>query len=261
MGAIANIVINYIFDPESPDFIIDEFLVAFICALLITEINRKINIVLEKRFSWTHQFSKRFINHLIYLTAALIFILDVLGNLYLWFIDDGFHTLNELLVINFSVLILAFLLTIVKWATHFYHNWRKTENYLTDSNKKIDELKSEIEQSGLQIELLKGSDLYRIDIKTIQLATIEHGIVWVYFEETNKAVYQGTLNNLKAKLPEILFYQVTRSTILRKDTILAISSSTYGKIDIKLRTKLFDNKILTVSRPKASQFRKWYNSN
>ncbi|WP_422860690.1 LytTR family DNA-binding domain-containing protein [Flagellimonas sp. S174] len=261
MGAIANIVINYIFDPENPDFIIDEFLVAFICAVLITEINRKINIVLEKRFSWTHSFSQRFIYHLMYLTAALIFIINVIGNLYLWFIGDGFHTLNELLVINFSVFILAFLLTIVKWATHFYHNWRKTENYLTDSNKKIDELKSEIEQSGQQIELLKGRDLYRIDIKKIQLATIENGIVWVYFEETNKGVYQGTLNSLKAILPEILFYQATRSTIIRKDTILAISSGTYGKIDIKLRTKLFGNKVLTVSRPKASHFRKWYNSN
>ncbi len=261
LGGIANIIINYIFDPKNPDFLLNEFLVAFMFAFVVTEANRKINMVLDKKISWTHNFRKRFIYHLIYLTISLALILNVLGNIYLWIIGDGFHTLNELLIINLSVLILAFLLTVLKWATHFYNNWSKAEIHLADSTKKFDELKSEIGKSEQQIELLKNNNIYRINVNDIQLARIEYGIVWVYFETDNKGVYQGKLNNLKMLLPDFLFFQATRNTVLRKDIIVSISSATYGKIDVKLNEKLLADNTLTVSRPKASQFRKWYNSN
>ncbi len=60
LGSAANIVVNYIFDPKNPDFVLNEFFVAFLFAFIVTEVNRKISMTLEDRFSWTHHFSKRF---------------------------------------------------------------------------------------------------------------------------------------------------------------------------------------------------------
>ncbi len=261
LGAIANTIINYIFDPENPDFVLSEFLIAFVFAAIVTEVNRKINSTLEKKYSWTHNFGKRFSSHLIYLTIALILILNVVGNLYLWIVGDGFHTFRELLIINLCVFILALLLTFLKWSTHFYYNWRKTEHHLKASTQQFNTLKSEVSKAEQQIELLKGNDLYKVHANDVQYARIEHEIVWVYFEEGNKGVYQDTLYNLNNMLPDFLFFQTTRNTIVRKDMIQSIASSTYGKIDVKLKGKSFEDYIITVSRPKAAQFRKWYHSN
>ena len=260
LGTIANIVINYIFDPNNPDFIIKEFIVAIVFATMVTEVSRKIDIVLEKQFSWTHSFKKRFIYHLTYLTVFLVVLLDVLGNIYMWIIGEGFHTLKELLIINISVFILALLLTILKWSIHFYQNWRKAENYLNDSTSQLNALKHEIDKSAQHIELLKGNDVYKINTDDVKYAKIEYDTVWVYFETDSKAIFQGTLNGLIELLPSYLFFRVTRNVILHKDVIIAIASSTYGKIDLKLKEDIFGKTTLTVSRPKASSFRKWYYS-
>ncbi len=261
LGTIANITINYIFDPKNPDFVLDEFLFAFVFATIVTEINHKINTRLDKKYSWTHNLGKRFSLHLAYLTITLLFLLNVIGNLYLWIIGDGFHTLREILIINLSVFVIALFLTFLKWSIHFYQNWRSTEHHLNDYTQKFDDLKSEIIKSEQMIELQKGNSLYKINASDIIYAKIEHGIVWVYFDKTNKGVFHGTLNNLKQLLPDYLFYQVNRNIVIHKDGILAISSSTYGKIDVELKEEVLGNSLVTVSRPKASSFRKWYNSN
>lgn len=261
LGSTANILINYIFSPNNPDLILEEFIVAFIFAIIVTEINYKIDIFLDKSFSWTHNFGKRFGYHLVYLSVFLLFLLNVIGNLYLWILGDGFHTFKEILVINLCVFIIALFLTILKWAIHFYQNWRKAEYFLNDSTQKLHNLKSEINKSTQIIELQRGSSFYKINIDDIKYAKIEHGVVWVYFDDINKAVFQSTLNNLMQLLPEYLFFQVTRNIIIHRESILSISSSTYGKIDVKLKGEAFEKTIITVSRPKASSFRKWYNSN
>ncbi len=132
---------------------------------------------------------------------------------------------------------------------------------LTDSNRKFNDLKSGIDKLEHQIELLKGNNIFRINISDIQFAKIEFGTVWVYFEKNYKAVYSGTLNDLNSLLPSFLFFRTTRNSILRRDIILSISPSTYGKIDLKLKETIVGEDNITVSRPKASQFRKWYYSN
>ena len=260
LGSIANITINYIFNPNNPDFIVKEFVVAFLFAIVITEINRELNIRMEKKYSWTNSFGKRFMYHLAYLTIFLLLVLNILGNAYMWMVGDSFHDLSEMLIINVSVLILAVLLTTQKWAIHFYQSWRNTENHLRNSNQKLDVLQLEIEKSSVQIELTKGSNLYKVNVEDIQYAKIEHGIVWVRSNLEKEAIFNGTLGSLYELLPEYSFFQITRNIIVHRDSILVIASSDYGKIEIKLKEELSDENPITVSRLKASLFRKWYHS-
>ncbi|PWL38869.1 hypothetical protein DKG77_11570 [Flagellimonas aquimarina] len=259
LGSIANIIINFIFNPTRPDFILKEFLIAIMFAMILTETNRVIDFRLEKKLSWTNNLSKRFLYQLMYLTIALLVVINVIGNTYTWLIGDGFYSLNELLVINLCVFVVALLLTFFKWSVHFYKNWISAEHSLTNSAKELDELKSEFDKSSNLIELQKGNGIVQIKAEAIRFVKSDLGIIWVYYDD-KKAAFNGTLVGLMQLLPQHLFFQATRNTIIRQEIIMSITPSTYGKIDLKIKDGVDDNAMITISRLKAASFRKWRNS-
>lgn len=258
LGCIANIVINFVFKPERPDFILEEFVTAIAFAVLVTEINRIIDRRLEVRVKWTTSAGKRFLYQLGFLTLSLIVILNGIGNLYIWIIGDDFYSLEELLTINLSVFVVALLLTLMKWAMHFYRNWKTAEVELDQSKAFLGQLKEEMAKEGQQLKLQKGNEVLRIRITEVTLAETKLGVLWVHYGET-KAVFPGTLDHLMEQLPKTLYFKATRNIILHKESIASIASSSYGKIDVFLRHPSYQEQI-TVSRLKAAAFRKWYHS-
>lgn len=259
LGSIVNIVVNYIFDPFEPDFILEEFLVAIVLAIPITEINHFISQRLDRKFNWTNHFALRFLYHLIYLTIALLIVLNVLGNLYIWIIGDDFYSLNEILIINLSVFVIALLLTIFQWLFQFYKNWQKAEINFQNTNEELYKIKSELEKGSQELELQKGNSTLRINIGDIKYVKSEFGIVWVYYNN-DKAVFNSSLSSLSEYLPKKYFFQANRNAIISRDSVLSFSNSIYGKIDLQLKELYNENQRITISRLKASRFRKWYNS-
>ncbi len=259
LGSIANIVINFIFDPTNPDFILKEFFVAIVFSAILTEINRLIDIKLDKKISWTQNLGKRFIYQLLYLTLTLLVLLNIIGNIYILVIGDDFYSIWEYVVINLCVFGVALLFTFLKWSMHFYKNWIQAERNLENTHEHLNELKSEFNKTNTQIELQKGNSLLRVKAENVELVQAELGIIWVYFD-VEKAVFPNTLANLVALLPKHLFFHATRNTIVRRDSIVSTSPSTYGKINLIVQSTLEGNTSITISRLKAASFRKWYNS-
>jgi hypothetical protein len=259
LGSIANIAINFFFNPGNPDFLLEEFFVAFIFALVITEINRAIDSYLERKINWVRNFRKRFVLHLIYLSLSLLFVVNFFGNIYIWISGDSFHSWDELIIINSLTLFFALLLTFVKWLLHFYKNWKKASTDLNNSVKEFNELKHNLKVTSRKIELIKGNSFLNINVTQIKFIKGEHSIVWVYFDD-KKAIFKGTLNALFKLLPQSLFFQANRNIIIHRESILSLTPSTYGKIHLKTKKDL-DEDVITVSRPKASSFRTWYYSN
>lgn len=260
LGSVTNIVVNYIFDPIAPDFDWIEFLIACILAAPVTELNRYINRILEKKFSWENHPWKRFFNHLSYLTLSLILSINILGNAYLWITGKGFFTGKELFIVNLTTLIIALLLTIVNWTADFYRRWRKAEFQLRNATHELKNLKSKIEWSSQSIELQKGNTKYQVKIKDLRMAKSELGVIRVHAVNGENGIFLGTLVQLAAQLPDHLFFRVARNIIIHREMILAITPSTFGKVQLKTKefTKAGDK--ITVSRPRASVFRKWYYS-
>ncbi len=259
LGSIANIVINFIFDPADPDFIFKEFFVAIVFAFVLTEINRLIDKRLDRKIDWTNNLGKRFLYQLIYLTTTLVVVLNIVGNIYIWLIGDDFYSMKELITINLCVFGVALFLTFFKWSMHFYKNWVNAERNLETTSEHLNQLKSEFDKTKAQIELQKGNSTLHIHIEDICFIKAELGIVWVYYD-MEKAVFQNSLASLMELLPKLAFFHATRNTIVRKDMILSISPSTYGKIDLVVKNSLENNYPITISRLKAASFRKWYNS-
>ncbi|MEX0314646.1 MAG: LytR/AlgR family response regulator transcription factor [Allomuricauda sp.] len=259
LGSIANIVINFIFDPTNPDFIFKEFFVAIIFAFMLTEVNRLVDKKLNKKINWANNLGKRFLYQLVYLTTALLILLNIVGNIYIWLIGDDFYSVKELVTINLCVFGVAGLLTFFKWSMHFYRNWVRAERSLETTHEHLIQLKSEFDKTHSKIELQKGNSTLHIQAEDIYFVKAELGIVWVYYN-TEKAVFQTSLESLMELLPNHMFFRTTRNAIVRKDAILSISPSTYGKIDLIVKNVLEDNTQITISRLKAATFRRWYNS-
>lgn len=173
--------------------------------------------------------------------------------------DKGYFSIKEILIINIVTLCLAILLTLIKWVRHFYSYWIQAETKAIASEQIADELKLKLTQTAKLIEVQKGTSKSKIEIQNIRMAKIELGIVRVFSNVGDVAIYNGTLSELNDQLPAHLFFQVSRDAILHRETIKSITSSTFGKIELTIKegNQTFT---ATVSRPKAALFRKWYNS-
>lgn len=259
LGCLANFLINFIFNPQNPDVSLEEYIVAILFSALITELNHFIDGKLENKYKWSEANNRRFFYNLLYLVLSLIFILNVIGNIYMWLVHKSFYQSDEMLTINLITFLMALLLTIFKWTAQFYRSWKHAELNLKISNSKFNELSSQIDQEDQLIDLRLKNRNYKIKSSDIKLAKSEFGITKVFISNAEFYIFQGTLSNLFKVLPDKLFFQVSRDIILNKKSIESMASSTFGKIS--LTTKLPNTQELTVSRPKAASFRIWYNSN
>jgi LytTr DNA-binding domain len=261
LGITANVIINFFFNPQHSEWVLEEFVVACILWIPITELNMYIDQTLEKKIDWVNSPRRRLITHFVVISLALLIVLNILGNGYLWLSQRGFFSWSELLTINLVVLCLAVLLTLIKWGVHFYTHWVQAERQTAAAVGVAEELRKRILPPTSCIELQKGTSKLKIEPQTIHLATIVFDTVRVYWSESEWGVFAGSLSQLYAQLPGQLFFQITRDAVLHRDTIRSLSSGTFGKIELSLKQGYADSSSFTVSRPKAAAFRKWYNSN
>ncbi|MBT30918.1 MAG: hypothetical protein CMO01_14765 [Thalassobius sp.] len=261
LGSVANLLINYFFNPIKPDFIIQEYLIACLLSLPIVLCNQKINLYLERTYDWKELPTQRFFFHLAYLAVVLLLSINLFGNVYMVISAKGYFSLYELLCINLLAFAVAILLTSFKWAKGFYNNWLNADKNLKYTQKQLEALSIANQHKTLKIELQKGTQQCFVAAHEILWAKTEDGIVWVALKNGNHFLYKNTLSQLIQMLPESQFFLVSRNVIVSKELISSISPSTYGKVSLALNASIKGENQLTVSRPKAASFRKWFNSN
>jgi LytTr DNA-binding domain len=259
LGCLANVLVSFIFNPYSLEFFVDEFIVACLLSVPITELNRYIDLWLEEKVSWTERPLKRFATHLLLISFCLVALLNTLGNAYMSFAEKGNFSFRELVIINIITLCLAILLTLIKWVIHFYAHWIRAETKAMVSEQIADELKRKLTQTASAVEVQKGTAKSKLAVQNIRVAKIELGIVRVFSDTGEGAIFNGSLGELNDQLPDYLFFQVSRDTILHREAIKSITSSTFGKIELTIKEGE-ETATTSVSRPKAAKFRKWYNS-
>ena len=260
LGTISNVLVNYVFDPDNPDFLFDEFLVAILLSIPLTELNHLIDARLERKFSWIESFGKRLILHLFLLFLSTLLALNVVGNLYVFLKGDSFYTWEETIIINVISFIVAVFLTGFSWMSFYYQRWRIAELNLNQSKKQLFDVESKLKRTSTSILIFKGQKKFVVHAKEIRQATVKHGIVRILSKSNGSCVYQGTLTELQKLLPTHLFFLAGRNMIIHRDIIRSVSSSSFGKVDIEIEGDGDSPATITVSRQKASAFRKWFNT-
>lgn len=259
-GTIANILVNYIFNPAKPDFLWEEFLTAIILIIPVTETNHFIGLKLEKKYDWIGSFGKRLGFHLLLLLGAYMLVLNILGNVYMYLTVGGFYSLREYIIINVVAFSVTVFLTGLSWIAFYFKCWKETELNLQKTNRSLSDIRKNLKASEPTIQLLKGSKMIVIPANEITTANIMHGVVRVQTKLNGAAVYKGSLTKFKKILPNALFFMPNRNSIVHRDSILAFKSSSFGKIEIELKNIADPIKNITVSRQKASTFRRWFNT-
>lgn len=259
LGCISNVIVNILFNPGNFHWVPAEFIVACLLAALITELNHYIDRRLDKKMSWVEAPLKRLITHFLLITVCLLIVLNVIGSIYMWSTGSGFFSRDELVIINSVVFTLAVILTAVKWSFQFYSRWIGAEARALKAASDTEALLVNLGKSAGAIEMQQGTARVLIKTQSIRMARLEFGTVRVYTADSETLVYPGTLSQLNNLLPDHLFFQASRDTIVHREVIKQISSSTFGKVLVTIHVS--QDRELTISRPKAATFRKWLNSN
>ena len=173
LGTVANVLVNIIFDPTQPDFLWSEFLAAVLLAVPITELNRLIDLRLEKRYHWITSFARRFVYHLALLLLSTLLVLNVVGNLYIFIRGEGFYAWHELITINVVAFMVSLVLTLFTWMAFYYKRWKLTERSLHRSKDQLDEIRSRMEQASQPITLYKGKKQFKIRAEEVRQANWE----------------------------------------------------------------------------------------
>ncbi len=258
LGTLANYFVNYIFSSGDPGFSITEWVVAVILCIIITEINRVTEAHLEVKLGWTRSPSKRLFHNLAYLSLSLLFVVNVIGNLYLIAKGDTFYELNEMLIINAVTFCLILILTTFRWAAQFYFNWRQVENSLVTANAEYQNLALSISTSQDAIALRKNRKQQLVKLDQLRVAISRHGFTKVVDADCENFIYDESLSSLMDLLPEHFFFQLTRNIIVHRERIVSITPDAHGKIAVEFLDENDKVAKAVVSRLKASSFRKWY---
>ncbi|GGI56725.1 LytTR family DNA-binding domain-containing protein [Winogradskyella haliclonae] len=261
LGVSANILINFLFNPTSPDFLLKEFIVAIIFAFIITELNRFIYLKIENTIDWKSSFKSKLVLNFFTVSTLLIIILNTIGNLYIWLSGDSFHSLEELLLINLIVLSIVLILSLTRWCMFLHNKWVLTQKDLTNNKKENLNLKQLIHKSSKKIKLSKRNSIFMVEAANIKLAILEYGNIKIYDNKDILGVFEGSLANLESQLPKAFFFKVSRQVIIHREEVKKMSPSNYGKIELELHNKSAKNPFVMISRLKASKFRQWYYSN
>lgn len=259
LGTMAHVLINLIFSSHQFPFVFTEWVEACFLAIPITLWNKYLDSGLESRMSWSIHPRKRFMLHFALMAASLLIILNLFGFIYMRLVYHDFFSVRELKIINLVTMCLAVVLTLSNWAIQFYQRWIAAEKNAHKLTQEKETLQKKVQSHHQLIELQKGTKKWNTEAHHIRLARVEFDTIRVYLSPQDQSVFSGSLTQLKALLPEDIFFLVTRDAILHRNAIESTQPASFGKLEITIQQG-YGNTTFTISRLKAATFRKWYNS-
>lgn len=256
LGFCSNLLVNVILDLKYQRpvgaFSLEETFNAIIAAVILLRGVRWITKILDRRIPWEKGAMKRLFvqlgSHLVFLVFALNLLLIFVT--YLFY--GGFYTSGDLLVINISVVSLAFLFSIIDTGIFFFSHWRRLEF------KRLDLDKLDVEKP---LKMVAGRSSYLIDPNEILYAKYHAGLVMIVTRAQQKYRYGKSLDSLMPKLNNERFFRANRQTILNRSNVNRFTPIDHGKIMVEIGSGEESPLEVIVSRSKAAKFRKWISSN
>ena len=132
-------------------------------------------------------------------------------------------------------------------ALFFYNEWRSLRFKQTEFDRQLND--------GLTVKWRNiDSNLHFNDIVGF---TVDGDYSICHDKQGKKYYIEKSLTNLHKDLPSILFYRINRQHILHRAQISGFKRSSNGKIIALIHSEQFPGEI-TISRTKASEFRRWF---
>lgn len=243
-----NFLITYDFQKIDSQYIY-YYLVDILTTYLIIEFYAFGIRILNKKAPLNQDFIKRVTYQLTLHTLSVILFSVILNELFDFVFFEGerlslsfvFYTKD-----TFVALVFVLFFHVIYFALFFMSNRENLE-----SLKIVPEVK---------IRVTDAFALRLLSPKEIVAVYSLFGSTYVVDQHYNRFTTELTLKELEEKLDKN-FFRANRKFIISKDIIVSYKSSVNGKIDVALKiNKVADlSREITVSRDKASSFRKWIN--
>jgi hypothetical protein len=243
---IFSLVVNHLSTPESfPDgesyrFPIEGFLSTILLCILI-------GIIAELNFKF---YKKKYFAKKIEIVSISWYMLSTLGYITLMYIPLGF-VLNKiaggetefyyLLIGLLITLLLSFILIGLAYSLDIYNLYK-------------------LSLKDYEITIESGAKITKLTYENIACFFSENKIVYTVKNGGTTITTDFTLNELEEKINDQLFFRVNRQIIIHKDAVDQIEKIENGKLRIRLKTSIENDKIakINISRYKRKEFMDWF---
>ncbi|MDT0607967.1 LytTR family DNA-binding domain-containing protein [Croceitalea rosinachiae] len=133
---------------------------------------------------------------------------------------------------------------------YFYVEWKNT--------KLLREKDKELRQKGF--EVLFGKTIKNIDFENISLFYVADGITYLKTNQNRDYSLDISLNQIKLKLPEELFFRINRKFIINRHFILGYKKEINGKLLVNLDKGQIEMQDQIISRITAPEFKRWFST-
>ncbi|MFZ5941340.1 MAG: LytTR family transcriptional regulator DNA-binding domain-containing protein [Bacteroidota bacterium] len=231
-------------------FYLDLFM-AMVTAVILWELNRIINLYLNKKSPLERNIFKRLIYQVLLSMPVSISIVYVLYFFYSTYIvgiplSDMIAPNGDLLVIILDIL----LINVYYIGSTFLNNWKNTNSKLEEFQKD-----KENKSAGNFLIVHSGSNAVTIYFDEVAEIFIESGSVFLLLFNNRQYLLSENLNYYSALLPETAFFRINRQLICHRKNISSYRYIENGKLEVRVIT---GKQGPVVSQKSSSKFRKWY---
>lgn len=254
LGISCNTLVNVIFDYKYQRPLVsvsfEEYVNAIIAAWVLLSTTRWVAKKMDISFPWQNGIAKRLVRQIPIQFTLVIILLNVLVIGITYFFYGGFYSFDELMVINLSMITLTLIFTLIDTGMDFSRNW-------THSHERTIQAQSSPKKP---IYVTLGKVRHLVKQESIRCAVSESGSVIILTDEDRKLVYPYSLDSLMKLLDTKDFFRANRQTILNHKVVKSIKALDHGKIEASLSPSFKSLAAVTISRTRASDFRRWLKS-
>jgi len=251
LGISVNTVINLIFDYKyQRDLVstsLEEYLNAILAAHLLLSGTRWISRKLDKSHPWKQGVIKRLLWQV---GSQFIFIVLGLNTLVIGITHafyGGGYSLDEMMVINISMITLTILFSGIDSSIYFFKNW--------NSDSINQSLANGLEAKPILVSL--GKKKHIVEQSEIKFALSQSGLTLIHTRDGRKMPYTQSLEQLYSGLDQCIFFRANRQVILNRNIVKSYKSLPYGKLEVEVSCEELDSQQVHISRTRATEFRKW----
>ncbi|MBI5370826.1 MAG: LytTR family transcriptional regulator DNA-binding domain-containing protein [Sphingobacteriales bacterium] len=148
----------------------------------------------------------------------------------------------------FIILIWFFVLNGIYIGLHYYHVWQQSEHQRQEEKK--------LRSGGFTVRL--GDQNLLIAFNEIAGFYSEGGYTYLQTLTNKKYLTVLSLDKTEKLLPEESFYRLNRQYILHRNAVTGFKRAGDGKLEISVKTAGAIPDLISVSRTKAADFKKWF---
>jgi hypothetical protein len=209
---------------------------------------RSIIIYLDVKMPYKENPQKRIIVQVLLTSAAGLAVIIILTELVSWIAKGRPAILNFYTYDIFIISIWFLVLNGIYIGMHYYYEWQESEKRRAEEKK--------LRLTGFTVK--QGNQLLLVDFSDILGFYSDAGYTYLLTWQEKKYITDRSLDKTEDMLPEELFFRLNRQFLLHRTALTGFKTTGNGKLDIQVKSTGNIPPVVSVSRTRAVQFRKWF---